>query len=574
MALLTREAGKTRRDALAELREAIDFLRYYAAQARATLVAEERIARGVIVCISPWNFPLAIFSGQVAAALVAGNTVVAKPAEQTPLIAACAVALLHQAGVPREALILLPGAGETVGAALTGDARVAGVCFTGSLASARQIDVAMARSLDPYAVLIAETGGINAMIVDSTALPEQVVRDIIASAFRSAGQRCSALRVLFVQREVAPAVLTMLEGAMQELVVGDPWSPATDIGPVIEVAAAAAINAHCQALERAGRLLFRVPLASRCEAGSYVAPCVFRLERYNELQHEVFGPVLHVVVYDEQQQDDIVATINASGYGLTMAVHSRIDTRVDAICASARVGNIYVNRDQIGAVVGVQPFGGVGLSGTGPKAGGPLYVARFTRRVRESAVASGEYAESLRAMRDALPAALWPSADRALTRAGAVRFDAQALAGITGERNTYTLHPRGTVMCLGPSTPDLVTQAFLALGTGNRVLLVQEHKNSESHLVTHAAQLAGVDRVSLLRGEPQVLLQHAALDVVLFDGSPALARDLRAVLAAREGPRIALLRSDDDVVLLCMERVVSEDTTAAGGNTTLLALTG
>ena len=572
LALLTREAGKTRRDALAELREAIDFLRYYALQARTSMTAAERAARGVFVCISPWNFPLAIFTGQLAAALVAGNTVVAKPAEQTPLIAARAVALLHEAGVPRDALILLPGLGTTVGAALSGDARVAGVCFTGSLDTARRIDLTMAGALDPRAVLIAETGGINAMIVDSTALPEQVVRDVIASAFRSAGQRCSALRVLYLQREVAPAVLAMLEGALHELTIGDPWSLATDIGPVIDAAAAAAIHAHCATLECAGRLLFRAPLPAACAMGTFVAPAVFRLERFDELQQEVFGPVLHVIEFDEHELDAIVTTLNAGGHGLTLAVHSRIDTRVDAICAHARVGNIYVNRDQIGAVVGVQPFGGVGLSGTGPKAGGPYYVPRFTRAVGAGAVSERAPSPALQIMCDALPAALAPIAEVALRRAGTVSFTAQALSGVTGERNTYTLHPRGTVVCVGPTVQDLVVQTLLALGTGNRVALLQASAGAALDVLKQASQAAGLDTVTVLTGEPKALLHSAAFDLVLFDGDERSARDMRRVLAARDGPRIALLRAADDAVLLCVERVVSEDTTAAGGNTTLLAL--
>ena len=572
LALLSREAGKTRRDALAELREAIDFLRYYAQQARSSVAPAERTARGTFVCISPWNFPLAIFTGQLAAALVAGNTVLAKPAEQTPLIAARAVALLHAAGVPRDVLILLPGDGERVGAALARAPQIAGVCFTGSLASARQIDLAMAGALDPYAVLIAETGGNNAMIVDSTALPEQVVRDVIASAFRSAGQRCSALRVLYLQREVAPAVLRMLEGALHELAMGDPWSPATDIGPVIDTAAATAISAHCATLERAGKLLFRLPLPAACAAGTFVAPAVFRLARYDELQCEVFGPVLHVIVYDEPQLDAMVTALNASGNGLTLGVHSRIDTRVDEICARARVGNIYVNRDQIGAVVGVQPFGGVGLSGTGPKAGGPHYVPRFTRRVRNASAPAPVPSAAVRAMRDALPAVLWPAADAALARAGGVSFAPQALAGVTGERNTYTLHPRGTALCLGASAHALVAQVLLALATGNRVLLARASGGETLNLLAQAAQVAGLDNLSVLEGELEVLLQSATFDLLLFDGAITLARRLRGLLAERAGPRIALLQAADDAVQLCVERVVSEDTTAAGGNTTLLAL--
>ena len=573
LALAAREAGKTRRDALAELREAVDLLRYYAAQARATLRPVERAALGPFVCISPWNFPLAIFTGQVAAALVAGNTVVAKPAEQTPLMAARAVALLHLAGVPHDVLILLPGDGEHVGSALTCDPRVAGVCFTGSLASACRIDAALAAHLDPYAVLIAETGGVNAMIVDSTALPEQVVRDVLASAFHSAGQRCSALRALFLQREIAATVLTMLEGAARELELGDPWSPATDVGPVIDAAASGDIGAHCAALEQAGQLLFRVPLPAACAAGSFVAPVAFRLAHFDELKREVFGPVLHVIIYEERELDSVVSAINAAGYGLTLGVHSRVDARVDRICAQARVGNIYVNRNQIGAVVGAQPFGGMGLSGTGPKAGGPQYVLRFTRRLREATSSmSITPSASLRAFRDALPAALQSTADTALARAGNMGSTTLTLAGVTGERNTYSLHPRGTALCLGAAPAALTLQVSLALATGNRVLLARMAGDTTVDVVAHAARAAGLESLRVQDGALAPVLASADFDLALFDGDLTTARQLRKTLAARPGPRIPLLGGQADAVQLCVERVICEDTTAAGGNASLLAL--
>ncbi len=384
------EAGKTLPDAVAELREAVDFLRYYAREARLhcstpvllpgptgernQLVSE---GKGVFACISPWNFPLAIFVGQVAAALAAGNAVVAKPAEQTPLIAIAAVDALHRAGVPRDVLHLVIGDGR-VGAALVGHEAIAGVAFTGSTEVARIINRQLAARDGPIATLIAETGGINAMIVDSTALPEQVARDAVASAFQSAGQRCSALRLLIVQEDVAEQIIEMIAGAMAELSVGDPADPATDIGPIIDEEARANIAAYVAQAEAEGRVIARATRLDLPEGGHFVAPTFIRLHAITDLKREIFGPVLHVVTYPADGLDAAIDAINASGYGLTLGVHSRIDAVAAHIAARARVGNIYINRNQIGAVVGVQPFGGRGLSGTGPKAGGPHYLPRFT----------------------------------------------------------------------------------------------------------------------------------------------------------------------------------------------------
>ena len=571
LALAAREAGKTRRDALAEVREAVDFLRYYAANARRVLTSDERSPRGPFACISPWNFPLAIFTGQVAAALVAGNPVLAKPAEQTPLMAARAVALLHEAGIPRDVLLLLPGDGAAVGGALTRDPRIAGVCFTGSLATACAIDRTLATAGNADAVLIAETGGINAMIVDSTALAEQVVRDVIASAFRSAGQRCSALRVLFVQAEVAPAILRMLEGAAHELTIGDPWSPATDVGPLIDADAAQAVLAHGAVLARDGRRLFQVSLPGDCSKGSFVAPAAYRLDRFSDLAREVFGPLLHVMVFQEQELDGLVAEIDAGGYGLTFAVHSRIESRIERLCAKARSGNIYINRDQIGAVVGSQPFGGVGLSGTGPKAGGPHYVTRFTRR-HGAPRAAFSLPAPLAALQAALPTTLRACSDAALADAAALSFTEQALPGVTGERNTYVLRPRGTALCLGPTPQDLTAQTVRALATGNRVVLVRSPGDPTAEQLVQAANAVGMPTVRLLDDEPQTWLASAAVDMVLFDGPRDELRALRRILAARPGVRIPVIAAHDDALRLCVEQVASEDTTAAGGNASLLAL--
>lgn len=389
LALAMDEAGKTLADAVAEVREAVDFLRYYAREARSHFGRPVPLpgptgernelcleGKGLFVAISPWNFPLAIFLGQVGAALVAGNAVIAKPAEQTPLIAAAAVDLLHRAGVPPEVLHLLPGTGESIGAALVADARIDGVVFTGSTEVARIINRTLAGRDGPIATLIAETGGINAMIVDSTALPEQVARDAVASAFQSAGQRCSALRLLLVQSDVAQAMVAMIAGAMAELQVGNPADPATDVGPIIDAEAQGAIAAYIAEARAAGRVLAE---ATRFDgsAGHFVMPALIRLDSPTDLKREVFGPVLHVATWEEGGLDALIDAINASGYGLTLGVHSRIDAVAAHVAARARVGNIYVNRNQIGAVVGVQPFGGRGLSGTGPKAGGPHYLMRF-----------------------------------------------------------------------------------------------------------------------------------------------------------------------------------------------------
>jgi len=390
MALAVREAGKTLPNALGEVREAVDFLRYYAGRARAEFEGSTRLpgptgeendlslhGRGTFACIAPWNFPLAIFTGQVSAALAAGNAVLAKPAEQTPLIAAAATRLLHQAGVPKEVLHLLPGDGPRIGNALFADPRLSGVAFTGSTDAALAINRALAARTGAIATLIAETGGQNAMIVDSTALPEQVCRDVLASAFDSAGQRCSALRVLFLQEDVAPKMLDLILGAMDELKLGDPMLLSTDIGPVIDEEARKNLQAHADKMTAQAKLLRKLPVGPELANGTFFPPHVFEIGAITDLTREVFGPVLHVVRYKADALDKVCDSINATGFGLTLGVHSRIEETARFVRERVHVGNMYVNRNQIGAVVGVQPFGGEGLSGTGPKAGGPHYLARF-----------------------------------------------------------------------------------------------------------------------------------------------------------------------------------------------------
>ncbi len=434
MALACFEAGKTWPDALGELREAVDFIRYYAAQ----ITALTGTARGVFTCISPWNFPLAIFTGQVVAALAAGNGVLAKPAEATPLISFRAVELLHEAGVPRSALQLLPGQGGLIGKALVSDARVKGVCFTGSTPTAKRIQRAMAETLDPGAPLIAETGGINAMIVDSSALPEQAVRDIIASAFRSAGQRCSALRVLYLQDDVADAIEPMLFGAMEALRVGDPNALDTDTGPVIDAAAHRKISGY---IEAAGGRVLKTGLATK---GLFVAPTAIRVAGIGDVAEEIFGPVLHIARFKAAELDKVVADINASGYGLTFGLHTRVDGRVQRVVEEINAGNIYINRNQIGAVVGSQPFGGAGLSGTGPKAGGPRYLPRFTH--------------------------------------GAPPDVEGEMPGPTGESNRLSLYPRGPVLCLGPGASTVAAQAQEAKSAGCAAILADGRKPADINL--------------------------------------------------------------------------------------------
>ncbi|MGB5141912.1 MAG: bifunctional proline dehydrogenase/L-glutamate gamma-semialdehyde dehydrogenase PutA, partial [Shewanella indica] len=388
--LCTREAGKSLQDGIDEVREAIDFCRYYAVQAKKMMSKPELPpgptgelnelfvqGRGVFVCISPWNFPLAIFLGQVTAALAAGNTVIAKPAEQTCLVGYRAVQLAHEAGIPKEALQFLPGTGASVGAALTSDERIGGVCFTGSTGTAKVINRALAAREGAIIPLIAETGGQNAMVVDSTSQPEQVVNDVVASSFTSAGQRCSALRVLYLQEDIAERVLEILKGAMDELSIGYPGSVKTDVGPVIDATAKANLNAHIEHIKQVGKLIKQVELPADCKDGHFVAPTAVEIDSIKVLEKEHFGPILHIIRFKASELDKVIADINSTGFGLTLGIHSRNEGHALSVADRVNVGNVYINRNQIGAVVGVQPFGGQGLSGTGPKAGGPHYLTRF-----------------------------------------------------------------------------------------------------------------------------------------------------------------------------------------------------
>ncbi|MEZ5709174.1 MAG: bifunctional proline dehydrogenase/L-glutamate gamma-semialdehyde dehydrogenase PutA [Blastomonas sp.] len=543
-ALLAREAGKTQFDTIAELREAVDFLRYYAAEAeRAGDGAPP--PRGIIACISPWNFPLAIFTGQIAAALAAGNSVIAKPAEQTPLIAALATGLLHEAGVPLASLQLLPGSGRTIGAALTADPRIAGVCFTGSTATAQAINRSLAENGRPDAMMIAETGGLNCMIVDSTALPEQAVRDIVTSAFQSAGQRCSALRMLYVHKDVAEPFLDMLYGAMDALELGDPWWLATDIGPVIDTPAREKIAAHVERARADGRLLKQLDAP---EGGHFIGPAVIRVDGIDDLAEEIFGPVLHVATFGNNAIGGLIDRINARGYGLTFGLQTRIDRRVEDITARLRVGNIYVNRNQVGAVVQSQPFGGEGLSGTGPKAGGPHYLPHFRDAAgpRHQLVAGEAISEAQ------LVAAL-----AALPDISGEPLATSAQPGPTGESNDLSVYPRGRILCLGPTPDDARKQAEIARAQGCAALIavpgIEPDKGLNGFVARdHLARIDGFDAIACWS-------EDADLSAI------------RKALAARDGPLLPLLAETDFSTRCHLERHVCIDTTAAGGNVSLLA---
>lgn len=570
MMLAVREAGKTLNNAIAEVREAVDFCRYYANEAEHTLPQDAK-AVGAIVAISPWNFPLAIFTGEVVSALAAGNTVIAKPAEQTGLIAGYAVSLMHEAGILTSALQLVLGAGD-VGAALTNDARIGGVIFTGSTEVARLINKALAKRGD-NPVLIAETGGQNAMIVDSTALAEQVCADVLNSAFDSAGQRCSALRILCVQEDVADRMLDMIKGAMDELVVGKPIQLTTDVGPVIDAEAQQNLLNHINKMKGVAKSYHEVKTAADVdsEKSTFVRPILFELNNLNELQREVFGPVLHVVRYRADKLDSVIDQINSKGYALTHGVHSRIEGTVRHIRSRIEAGNVYVNRNIVGAVVGVQPFGGHGLSGTGPKAGGSFYLQKLTRAgewVAPTLSQIGQADEAalkrLEALVHKLPfnaeekkaaaAALGHARIRTLRRAETV------LTGPTGERNSISWHAPKRVWIHGGST----VQAFAAL-TELAASGIQAVVEPDSPLASYTADLEGL---LLVNGKPETVgISHVAALSPLNSAR-------KQELAAHDGALIRILPSENglDTLQVFEEISCSVNTTAAGGNASLMAV--
>ena len=561
---LAREAGKTIPNAVSELREAVDFLRFYAAEAIS--LGDRARALGTVVCISPWNFPVAIFTGQVAAALAAGNAVIAKPAPETPALAARIVALLHKAGVPPDALVLV-GGGADAGAALVSDPRVDGVMFTGSTATARRIDrslSARAEARGGPVPFVAETGGQNAMIVDSSALAEQVVADIVTSAFDSAGQRCSALRVLCVQEDVADRTVRMIRGAADELTLGDPALFETDLGPVISAAAAARIETHLAAMAALGLPVHRHGRIAPALAGSprFVRPAVVELDRLDRLKGEVFGPVLHVVRWHRDRLDALLAALAATGYALTAGVHTRLDEVIGRVERALPAGNLYVNRNMVGAVVGVQPFGGHGLSGTGPKAGGPLVLRRLVRDPPPIAATGGAAPRTAHRFVAALEAAHHPFASRARAIVDATPLGrTEMLAGPVGERNLYRLEGRGAVLCRAATEDGALTALAAVLATGGTV-------RAQGDFPLPAIARPFVPDGGEAGAPPP--------EVALFEGDAASLGAWTRALADGPGPIVTVLaiRAGQAPPLerLCRERHTSTNTAAAGGNASLMAI--
>ncbi|HWL28672.1 MAG TPA: trifunctional transcriptional regulator/proline dehydrogenase/L-glutamate gamma-semialdehyde dehydrogenase [Burkholderiaceae bacterium] len=566
LGLIVREAGKSLSNAISEVREAVDFLRYYASQVEESFSNDTHRPLGPVLCISPWNFPLAIFTGQVAAALAAGNPVLAKPAEQTSLIAAAAVSILRRAGVPGGAVQLLPGRGETVGAQLVASTQIRAVMFTGSTDVALSISRTLAERLDDAGhpvPLIAETGGQNAMVVDSSALAEQVVGDVLTSAFDSAGQRCSALRLLCVQEDCADHLLHMLRGAMQALRLGNPDVLHTDVGPVIDADAQAGIQAYIRAMADAGHRIDQLPVDESCAHGYFVPPTLIEIDDASRLTKEVFGPVLHILRYPRERLDDVVDAINATGYGLTFGVHTRLDETVARVSERIRAGNIYVNRNIVGAVVGVQPFGGEGLSGTGPKAGGPLYILRLLASRPDMLASDGADSQSGEGADADMPAG----------RKLALDGEPLPLAGPTGESNLYYLKPRGTVLCIAASAEGARAQYDACVRTGNHAALLD---NATGKAFIQTLEAAKRNAVRLVQPSE---IETGSYDAVLFEGDSDALRDINVRVAARPGPIVAVQgRSTEELKggaayrlePLLREVSMSINTAAAGGNASLM----
>lgn len=627
MALCIKEAGKTADDSVAEVREAVDFCRYYAEQA-ALQIRPGDSGRGVVLCISPWNFPLAIFIGQISAALVAGNTVIAKAAEQTGLIAMQVIELMDACGFPPGVVELVVAPGQPVGEQLLPDPRIQAVMFTGSTAVAKWLSKAIAARAGGDIPLIAETGGQNAMIVDSTALPEQVVDDVIQSGFHSAGQRCSALRVLFIQEEVADKIIDMIAGAMAELRIGDPADLATDVGPVIDQRALARLQRHTDALSGKGQLRYRCELSGDCRQGSFIAPHLFEIDSMSQLREEIFGPVVHIVRYRAAALDDVIAQINRSGFGLTLGIHSRIQAVKEKIAAAVQVGNIYINRNMVGAVVGVQPFGGRGLSGTGPKAGGPRYLARLLRpqplpallnsATVQSAAVPAQTVETVAAHGAAAAAPASPldwqnwNALPLTVRAGLVRhwikqwatlpeagqsafelarqligeaeseLEPQLLPGPTGESNRLCTEGRGVLLAYierESELPYLLVAAAVALVTGNAMIFAAAGAQLRDKLAAIGSAAGtlpfAVTKVDGIAADLSERLRKSTLAGVVLSADSGLAPALRAVMAESAGAILPLINEPLNRFYLqrfVLEKTVSEDTTAAGGNASLMTL--
>ena len=584
MVLLSRESGKTFANAIAEVREAVDFLRYYAHQVKDLDEQSQIQPLGTVLCISPWNFPLAIFTGQIAAALVTGNTVIAKPAEQTPLIASVAVQILWDAGIPQDVLQLLPGKGETVGAQLSNDERIQGIMFTGSTEVAKILQKTVSQRLNRFGepiTLIAETGGQNAMIVDSSALTEQVVLDVVSSAFDSAGQRCSALRILCVQEDNAHTVIKMLKGAMQQLRVGLPSLLKTDIGPVIDLEAKQTILNHIDKMKKFGYPIHQLMWdqdESHLNQGTFVAPTLIQLPNLNQLEREVFGPVLHVITYKYGELDQLVDQINSKGYGLTMGLHTRIDETIQTVIAKAEVGNLYINRNIVGAVVGVQPFGGEGLSGTGPKAGGPMYIYRLMHQCSQKKIDT-PYAthetielmdnnEVLSQFRDwvkkTFPECKLPTIENLCVG------QSYALQGPTGESNQYVVLPRERILSLALQEIDQIHQLHAIFAVGSQPTVHNENtfvlKYMQSMPKIVSQRIAVISEIS-----------SGKFDAVLHHGTKSQLMKLQNQVALRQGPIIGITHLEPgelDIPLerFFIERAISINTAAAGGNASLMTM--
>ncbi|WP_180085306.1 trifunctional transcriptional regulator/proline dehydrogenase/L-glutamate gamma-semialdehyde dehydrogenase [Acinetobacter sp. YH12103] len=583
MVILSREAGKTYANAIAEVREAVDFLRYYAGQMLDLAENTQIQPLGTVLCISPWNFPLAIFTGQISAALVAGNTVIAKPAEQTPLIAAQAVQILWEAGIPQDVLQLLPGQGESIGAQLSADSRIQGIMFTGSTEVAHILQKTVAERLNQFGesvTLIAETGGQNAMIVDSSALTEQVVLDVVNSAYDSAGQRCSALRVLCVQEDNLDAVRTMLKGAMQQLRVGNPILLKTDIGPVIDLEAQQNIQTHIQQMRSKGHKVHQLMFdqdETELTQGTFIPPTLIELPNLNDLEREVFGPVLHLISYKYGELEQLLEQINSKGYGLTMGLHTRIDETMQTVIARAEVGNLYINRNIVGAVVGVQPFGGEGLSGTGPKAGGPLYIYRLMQQLSEKKLAQPYAMRSDQAPIEHKPVQEFKAWASKTFPTISLKAPSQiatgqsfSLQGPTGEENQYMILPRESVLSLAHTEQDQIQQILAILSVGSRPAVLAENTFVLKYLQTMPKAVAA--RFKVIQD-----IESGEFDAVLHHGDAAELIDLQKRIAARKGPIVGITHlnsgnHDIPVERLVLERAISINTAAAGGNASLMTM--
>ena len=582
MTLAMREAGKTYQDATDEVREAVDFLRYYANLSR-EVIPTHRKPSGVFICISPWNFPLAIFTGQIAAALAAGNSVIAKPAESTSLIAYRASELLIEAGIPIGLFQLCLGKGSTVGSYLSSSSIISGVAFTGSTAIAKQIKQSLVQSGNSEARVIAETGGLNAMVVDSTALNEQVTRDVIDSAFKSAGQRCSALRILLLQDDCFDEAISMIKGAMRELKIGNPRYLSTDCGPVINSDSQVKLQNYIDQLRARNQVIEELEFKSN--SGYFVSPTLIHLNSIEEINEEFFGPILHVISYKSEDLENVIDQLNEKGFGLTFGIHSRIDKRVKEISSRVNAGNVYINRNQIGAVVGSQPFGGEGLSGTGPKAGGPNSLCGYSKNISSSIKSNSpvKFSNEKTKVQNLVKPDLKLDQDllsllkKEFTNIEAEFFDflhqeaskynhEVSLPGPTGESNHLRYKPKGVALCMGPSSIDLIKQTLLSLVLGNSVIS-QITKSEYDSLIAIGFAKDNIHR--LVQMPSPNLLSSDSFDMVLFFGNTSSVQEL--ILKSRK-KLIPVVDSIYESWEIVKEQVITEDTTASGGNANLLAL--